>query len=99
MFVCYDDGTGNKNTKKGGRSNMRQEDFSCENKEVFPSEAGAIGYCDHCGFAIYRACDALRIRATDDRIHKDCWSDYAEEHMFELAETAEDSDDFDCACE
>ena len=55
-----------------------------------------LGYCDHCGFAIYSARDALVITANGDRIHRDCWSEYAEEHMFEFAKSAEDSERFDC---
>jgi hypothetical protein len=81
---------------KGGRSNMMNEDFE-RDEEANPSKnTGVLAYCDHCGFAIYSASDALVITANGDRIHRDCWSEYAEEHMFEFAKSAEDSERFDC---
>lgn len=51
-----------------------------------------FAYCDHCGFAIYSLEDALIISATDDRIHAECWPEYAEEHMFCFAQKASDDD-------
>jgi hypothetical protein len=81
---------------KGGRSNMMNEDFE-RDEEANPSKnTGVLAYCDHCGFAIYSASDALVITANGDRIHRDCWSEYEEEHMFEFAKSAEDSERFDC---
>ncbi len=85
-----------KERKEGGQM-MIQENF--ERGEAIPMKGGAIGHCDHCGFAIYSTRDALYIPTTGDRIHKDCWLDYAEEHMFELAETADKNECFDCTNE
>ncbi len=68
---------------------MRHEPFE---REEGISSSGAIGYCDHCGFAIYSAKDMLLISVNGDRIHKDCWADYAEEHMFEFAKAADGND-------
>ncbi len=72
---------------------MRQEPFHDE-KTVLSH--GAVGYCDHCGFAVYHMKDMLLIQANGDRIHKDCWLDYAEEHMFEFVKCADGGNDFDC---
>lgn len=52
---------------------------------------GVLSYCDHCGFAIYSAKDALRVHATRDLIHKDCLSDYSDEHMFDLAQSLDEN--------
>ncbi len=60
-----------------------------EKREVF-------AYCDHCGFAIETANDALIVKANDERIHRDCFSEYIEEHMFEFVEKAEEPERFDC---
>ena len=49
--------------------------------------ASAVACCDHCGARIYNPKDAIRVYATRDIIHKDCWLDYCGEHMFDLAET------------
>ncbi len=70
---------------------MKQDDFECAFE---PNRI--IAYCDHCGFAIYNVSDALVISANHDLIHKECWSDYAEEHMFEFASSAENPERFDC---
>ncbi len=56
---------------------------------------GALAYCDHCGAAIYRPCDLLMIAVNGDKIHRDCWPEYAEEHMFDFAVSA-DSEHLDC---
>ena len=53
------------------------------------TEDTVFSYCDHCGFAIYDAKDAVRVHTTRDVIHSDCWSDYSREHMFEFVEKAE----------
>ncbi len=75
---------------------MMNDDFERDEDEISSEKAGVVAYCDHCGFAIYRACDALVVTANGDRIHKDCWAEYAEEHMFEFVKSAEDSERFDC---
>ena len=49
----------------------------------------AFAYCDHCGFAIDSAKEAVVITGTRDVIHSDCWAEYAEEHMFDLAVSLE----------
>lgn len=56
-------------------------------------EASAVAYCDHCGFAIYSADDAL-VLPDGDVIHADCWPEYAEEHMFDFAQKASETDRF-----
>ncbi|MBO4429117.1 MAG: hypothetical protein J5832_04085 [Clostridia bacterium] len=45
-----------------------------------------LGRCAQCGFAVYSENGALRVNDTGELIHEDCWSEYSEEHMFELAE-------------
>ncbi len=52
--------------------------------------ARIIAYCDHCGYAIYSADDALIILENEDIIHKDCWCEYAEEHTYDFARKASD---------
>lgn len=56
----------------------------------------AFAYCDHCGFAIDSAKKAVVIANTRDIIHRDCWTEYAEEHMFDLTQPAESSLPYDC---
>ena len=55
-----------------------------------------FSYCDHCGFAIYDASDAYIVKGSEDRIHRDCFSEYIEEHMFEFVKPADEDDDADC---
>lgn len=57
-------------------------------------ENGVIGYCDHCGFAIYSAHDAVVVDATDEMIHKDCWEEYSDEHMFDFVVEVSETDDY-----
>ena len=45
-----------------------------------------LGRCAQCGFAVYSENGALRVNDTGELIHEDCWSEYSEEHMFELVE-------------
>lgn len=52
-------------------------------------ECRAIAYCDHCGFAIYAADEALRVKGSRDVIHTDCWEEYAAEHMCDFTEKAD----------
>lgn len=75
---------------------MMNEDFERDEEAISSEKANVLAYCDHCGFAIYSTRDALVITANGDRIHRDCWSEYVEEHMFEFAKSAEDSERFDC---
>ena len=55
-----------------------------------------FSYCDHCGFAIYDASDAYIVKGGEDRIHRDCFSEYIEEHMFEFVEPADEDEGVDC---
>ena len=55
-----------------------------------------FSYCDHCGFAIYDASDAYIVKGSEDRIHRDCFSEYIEEHMFEFVEPAAEDEGVDC---
>ena len=50
-----------------------------------------LGYCDHCGFAIYSAEEALIVNESEDLIHTECWSEYSQEHMFDFAQRASDA--------
>ena len=59
-----------------------------------PSDYRAIAYCDHCGFAIYTAVEALLIRGSRDIIHVDCWEEYASDHMFDFAVKVNEDDRF-----
>ena len=59
------------------------------------AEEAVFSYCDHCGFAIYDAKDAVCVHVTRDIIHKDCWSDYSDEHMFDLAENVKNAHLYD----
>ena len=52
--------------------------------------------CDHCGFLIYEAADAFIVKGNGDRIHRDCFSEYMEEHMFDFVGVAADDDGLDC---
>ena len=38
--------------------------------------------CDHCGFPIYSADEAIIINESEEIIHKECWADYSIEHLF-----------------
>lgn len=49
------------------------------------SDCQIFAYCDHCGFAIDSAEEALLIKGSRDIIHADCWEEYAEDHMFDFA--------------
>ncbi|MBQ8497154.1 MAG: hypothetical protein IJ489_06865 [Clostridia bacterium] len=64
-------------------------------KTTIPKETCIFSYCDHCGFAIYEAKDAVRVHATRDVIHTECWADYSCEHMFELVQSVCESNGFD----
>ena len=59
------------------------------------TEEIAVSYCEHCGFAIYDTKDSVRVRATGDLIHKECWSEYSSEHMFDFVENEEESWGYD----
>ena len=59
-----------------------------------PSDYRAIAYCDHCGFAIYTAEEALLIRGSRDIIHVVCWEEYASDHMFDFAVKVNEDDRF-----
>ncbi|MBQ9510217.1 MAG: hypothetical protein IJR55_00725 [Clostridia bacterium] len=61
------------NTPNRTRCEMRRRD-----------ENGVIAYCDHCGFAIYTPADAVVVETTGDTIHKECWEEYSDEHMFDF---------------
>ncbi len=50
--------------------------------------ARIVAYCDHCGYAIYSTDEALEIEGSGDIIHKDCWCEYAEEHMLDFVRKA-----------
>ncbi|MBQ9747069.1 MAG: hypothetical protein IJW21_09655 [Clostridia bacterium] len=50
-----------------------------------------LGYCDHCGFAIYSAKEALIVNESEDLIHVECWGEYSQEHMFDFAQRASDA--------
>ena len=56
---------------------------------------GIIAYCDHCGFAIYSPDEALIVSVTGDRIHADCWAEYALEHMFDFVKKVSEDE---CRC-
>ncbi len=70
------------------------ESFSEKNRDKIKKNS-VIAYCDHCGFAIYRSDDALMINGTEDRIHSDCWEEYAIEHMFDFAKKIPEDEWFD----
>ncbi len=70
------------------------ERFYKDEPKAKSGENPVIAYCDHCGFAIYAADDALIVKETEDIIHSDCWEEYAEEHMFDFVQKASDSDWF-----
>lgn len=61
-----------------------------------PEGVTVFSYCDHCGFAIYNASDAYIVKGSEDRIHKDCFSEYTEEHMFDFVECADKNNGEDC---
>ena len=50
--------------------------------------ARIVAYCDHCGYAIYSTDEAFEIEGNGDIIHKDCWCEYAEEHMLDFVRKA-----------
>ena len=50
-----------------------------------------LGYCEHCGFAIYSPGDALVVNESEDLIHIACWGEYSQEHMFDFAQRASDA--------
>ena len=52
------------------------------------SALGRFIYCDHCGYAIYSTDEAFEIEGNGDIIHKDCWCEYAEEHMLDFVRKA-----------
>ncbi len=60
---------------------------------------GFVGHCDHCGFTIYTAEDLLIVRETGDRIHRDCWVDYAVDHISDFVITADEERKPDCDTE
>ena len=41
--------------------------------------------CDHCGYPIYTADEAIIIKENEEIIHKECWYDYSVEHLFYFA--------------
>ena len=57
-------------------------DLDYEEAEEKP-RARIVAYCDHCGYAIYSTDEAFEIEGNGDIIHKDCWCEYAEEHIAE----------------
>ena len=87
MFVCYNGITRNQTTneRRAVTTNEQTEQTPCRSREP----KSVYAYCDHCGFAIYDARDALIMRESRDRIHIECFSEYIEEHMFDVAEGAD----------
>ena len=71
-----------------GAEDLYSSDDFYENTEKTPR---VLGYCDHCGFAIYSAKDALIVNESEDLIHTECWGEYSQEHMFDFAQRASDA--------
>lgn len=95
MFLLYNELTRNQTTNE--RRAVQTNDT--KSKRIPNNTIGGdnvFAYCDHCGFAIYGADDVLVIKANGDRIHRDCFSEYAEEHLFEFSEKAEENERFGC---
>ena len=65
-------------------------------KRKTPKGVSVFAYCDHCGFAIYDASDAYIVKGSEDRIHRDCFSEYMEEHMFCFVDPADENEGTDC---
>ncbi len=55
--------------------------------EVNP-RARIVAYCDYCGYAVYSTDEAYIVEGSEDIIHKDCWCEYAEEHMLDFVRKA-----------
>jgi len=61
------------------------------------SDYRVFAYCDHCGFAIDTADEALLVVESRDIIHADCWEEYAADHMFDFVKPMHANDCFDHA--
>ena len=72
------------------------KEFLNDENDFYQEEKRIFGYCDHCGFAIESADDAVYVPATGDRVHTDCWEEYAMEHMFDFARLLSSCARFDC---
>lgn len=57
---------------------MRTETFS-----------GHYTVCAQCGYRFTRGDEALRIKETGDIVHSECYIDYADDNIDELAEKLE----------
>lgn len=57
---------------------MRTETFS-----------GHYTVCAQCGYRFERGDEALRIKETGDIVHNDCYVDYMDDNVTELAESME----------
>lgn len=76
-------------------TNKQNNNMTAE-KRRRPEGVTVFSYCDHCGFAIYDASDAYIVKGSEDRIHRDCFSEYMEEHMFWFVKPAGEDDGADC---
>ncbi|MBQ8404992.1 MAG: hypothetical protein IJX55_11340 [Clostridia bacterium] len=69
-----------------------EDDFSSDEfYEKAEKTPRVLGYCEHCGFEIYSARDALVVNESEDLIHIACWGEYSQEHMFDFAQRASDA--------
>lgn len=51
--------------------------------------SGHFTVCAQCGYRFVSGDDALRIKETGDIIHNDCFFDYMDDNMDEIAEKME----------
>lgn len=98
MFSCYNAITRNQTTKTERRAVQTNRQNNDTTAEKVRTEKGVkvFSYCDHCGFAIYDASDAYIVKGSEDRIHRDCFSEYIEEHMFYFVKCANGNNGEDC---
>lgn len=62
-----------------------------ETENGVPDDSAYRAYCAYCGFPILRGDEKLRVDATGDRIHRKCWSEYAEDNIDALCTALEEN--------
>ena len=71
--------TKQKTERRAVQTNRKDNNMTAEKRKP-EKGVSMFSYCDHCGFAIYDASDAYIVKGSEDRIHRDCFSEYIEEH-------------------
>ncbi len=67
-------------------NDLEFDEMSCMDERNFDDNYSTCTVCAQCGYRFSKYDEAIRIKSTDDVIHRDCWIDYSDENVNELCE-------------